>query len=128
MKWSPIIAGMLTLATPASAIAKDLDLANECARVNQVYPRLMLASMMEGDVNCGDPDSGEFVSCYADETPAEKIARERRLAIRQHQEAGYKIASEACGAWEASKADGDAEKLRKALADARAADSWRPEP
>ena len=116
------------LAAPIAADAKDAALAAECERVYQVYPRLMLAAMMEGDANCGDPGSGEFVSCYEGETPAEKTARDRRRAIREHQEAGYKAANQACRAWEADKNDAArGERLRSALADARATDSWRPE-
>lgn len=123
-----IAATTLALAIPTSAIAKEADLASECKRVHAVYPNLMLASMLEGEVNCGDPDSGEFVSCNAGETPEEKAARERRLAIRLHQEAGYKVASAACDAWEADKRNtARTDTLTRAIADARATDNWRPE-
>ena len=128
MRTSPLAAAALLFALPTTAIAREADLESECERVYQVYPRLMLAAMMEGDVNCGDPDSGEFVSCYEGETAEQKAARDRRLAIRQHQEAGYKVANAVCGAWQEDKRDAArAEALRTAIADARATDNWRPE-
>lgn len=124
----PLITAVMIVALPTTAVGRDTDFTTECARVYQVYPRLMLAAMLESDVNCGDPDSGEFVSCYEGETGEEKAARARRLAIRQHQEAGYKAADEACRAWEAdTRNSARGEALRSALANARETDTWRPE-
>lgn len=119
---------VMLVALPTTAVGRDMDFNAECERIYQVYPRLMLAAMMESDVNCGDPNSGEFVSCYEGETSEEKAARDRRLAIRQHQEAGYKAAAQACQAWEADPRNTALrEALRSAVADARATDTWRPE-
>lgn len=124
----PLPLAVIIVALPTTAVGRDMDLKAECDRIYQVYPRLMLAAMMESDVNCGDPDSGEFVSCYEGETSEEKAARDRRLAIRQHQEAGYKAADQACRAWEADTRNiALGETLRSAVADARATDTWRPE-
>lgn len=123
-----LILTSLLLAAPVQAAEEARDFAKECERVYQVYPTLMLAAMMEGDVNCGDPDSGEYVSCYEGETAEQKAARERRLAVRQHQEAAYKIANEACRAWEASKAsNGRQTALAAAIKAARETDSGRLE-
>lgn len=124
----PLTLAVMMFALPTTAVGRNMDLKAECERIYQVYPRLMLAAMLESDVNCGEPDSGEFVSCYEGETSEEKAARDRRLAIRQHQEAGYKAADQACRAWEAdTRNTALGEALRNALADARATDTWRPE-
>jgi hypothetical protein len=90
----------LLLAQPASAATEPLaPLDQACALVQRAYPMLMLAAMAEGPVNCGDPDSGEFIDCDAGDTPEQRARQGRRLEIRQHQEAVFKDASEACDAW-----------------------------
>lgn len=122
---------ILTLAmagwSAAAAAAEDpARLERECARVTHIYPLLMLAAMAEGPMDCGDPDSGVEVDCAANETPAERAAHARRYAIRQYQEAAYKTADEACGAWRANR---DAVPLQDAaahaIAAARATDNGR---
>jgi uncharacterized membrane protein len=116
-------AGWSAIAVAAENPAR---LERECARVTEVYPLLMLAAMAEGPMDCGDPDSGVQVDCAAAETPAERAAHARRYAIRQYQEAAYKTADEACGAWRASR---DAVPLQDAashaIAAARATDNGR---
>ena len=125
---SGLIIFALFVATPAQAADEAKQLAKECERIYQVYPTLMLAAMMEGDVNCGDPDSGESVSCYENETAEQKAARQRRLAVRQHQEAAYKAANEACRAWEADRGSAEGQAtLVAAIGNARATDSGKLE-
>ena len=93
-------AALLLLAQGDSGEADRLaQLDRACSRVQQVYPLLMLAAMAEGGMNCGDPDSGEFIDCDANDTPDQRERQAKRLEIRQTQEAAFKQASEACDAW-----------------------------
>ena len=119
---SAIAALLLASSTAAAKPARGLEA--ECARVTEVYPLVMLARMAEGPMNCGTSDDGsDYVDCHAGETPQERAARERRLAIRKHQEAAYKKASDACDAWQADKERPDVrDALAAAIAEARATD------
>jgi hypothetical protein len=100
MKALASTAALLVLAQPASAATDPLaPLDQACTLVQRAYPVLMLAAMAEGTVNCGDPDSGEFIDCDAGDTPEQRARQARRLEIRQGQEAVFKEASEACDAW-----------------------------
>lgn len=93
-------AALLAGAQAASAATDPLaPLDQACSLVQRAYPMLMLASMAEGGMNCGDPDSGEFVDCDANDTPEQRVRQAKRLEIRQNQEAVFKTASEACDAW-----------------------------
>ena len=94
-------AALLLLAQGDPAEADRLaQLDRACSLVHRAYPLLMLAVMAEGVVNCsGDPDSGEFVDCDANDTPGQRVRQAQRLEIRQNQEAVFKQASEACDAW-----------------------------
>jgi hypothetical protein len=104
-------------------------LERECARVTEVYPLLMLAAMAEGPLDCGDPDSGVEVDCAAGETPEQRAAHAHRHAVRQYQEAAYKIADEACDAWRANRAAVPLqEAAARAIAGARATDNGRLPP
>ena len=134
--WAKVIGSMirrialatLFVASVAQARPGDVDLKAECARVYTVYPALMLATMLEGPVNCGNPEEDEVIDCAANETPEEKIAHARRFAIRQHQENAYKPADQACTAWEKDrKSPALIEAATAAIGAARAADTWRPE-
>jgi hypothetical protein len=117
------ICALASGSSPAAAKPRGLDA--ECARVTKVYPLLMLASMMEGPVNCGQSDDGsDYVDCAEGETPQERAAHARRFEVRTWQEAGYKAADAACTAWEADKGS---EALRQAaeaaIAEARRRDN-----
>jgi len=93
-------AALLLLAHGDSAEADRLaQLDRACSLVQQAYPMLMLAAMAEGGMNCGDPDSGEFIDCDADDTPEQRVRQAQRLELRQQQEAVFEQASEACDAW-----------------------------
>ena len=92
-------AALLLLAQGAAEGDPLAPLDQACSRVQRAYPLLMLASMAEGTVDCGEPDSGEFVDCDADDTPEQRARQARRLEIRLNQEAAFKHASEACDAW-----------------------------
>ncbi len=59
----------------------------------------MLASMLEGPVNCGEPDVGEFIDCDCGRYASDASHGGKRLEIRLRQEAVYKQASGACEAW-----------------------------
>ncbi|MEP9358836.1 hypothetical protein [Sphingomonas sp. KR3-1] len=120
----PLLALALAAAgTVAAPMPQDIDLKAECARVAQVYPRLMLAAMAEGPMDCGDPERGESVDCAAGETPEQKQAHALRWEIRKYQEAGYKTADTACGSWRAHpKSPEVAEAARVAIVAARARD------
>jgi len=120
----------LTLAgwSAAAGAAEDqARLERECVRVvTQVYPLLILAVMAEGPMDCGDQHGGEVVDCAANETPAERTAHARRLAIRQHQEAAYETADTACKAWRANPGDvALQDAAARAIAGARATDDGR---
>ena len=120
----------LTLAgwsAAAGAVEDQARLERECTRVSQqVYPLLILAVMAEGPMDCGDHHSGEVVDCAANENPAERAAHARRYAIRQRQEAAYKTANDACGAWRANRGDGALQDAAaQAIAAARATDDGR---
>lgn len=124
-----LIVAPLLLALPSSAMAEQAGFAAECARIYRVYPTLMLATMLEGDVDCAPPGSDTFISCNEGETPEERAARERRLAVRQHQEAGYKAADEACRLWEKDKRDAArTEAVQTAIANARTTDQPAAQP
>jgi uncharacterized protein (DUF2126 family) len=93
-------AALLLLAQGDSGEADRLaQLDRACSLVQRAYPMLMLAAMAEGGMNCGDPDSGEFIDCDADDTPEQRARQAQRLEIRQNQEAAFKQASDACDAW-----------------------------
>jgi hypothetical protein len=126
---SNLIVALLLSATAASAAEKAVDLQAECKRVHMVYPRLMLATMAEGPMNCGtSDDGGDEVDCAVGETPDQKVAHARRYAIRQHQEMAYKAASAACVAWDKDPASHElVATATQAIAAARIADSWKPE-
>jgi hypothetical protein len=113
----------LAAATASEARPERVDLDKECSRAIKVYLNLMLAVMLEGPVNCGNPETDEVVDCHASETPAEAAARARRLAVRKYQEAGYEPAHDACMAYNKDKAS---EPLRQAalaaIAEARKRD------
>lgn len=128
MKSSISLLAVAALAfTSTAAGGKPRGLEAECRRVHQVYPLLMLTVMAEGPMDCGTSDDGsDYVDCHANETAEEKAARLRRLAIREHQEAVYKIADEACVAWEADKGSAPLrDALIAAIGAARNADRGR---
>jgi hypothetical protein len=113
-----------------SAADNAFDVKAECARVHKVYPTLMLATMLEGPMNCGSSDDGsDPVDCAVNETPEEAAAHAGRYAIRQHQENAYKPADAACTAWEKDRTPAASliEAAKAAIATARGADNWRPE-
>jgi hypothetical protein len=114
----------LVAASMAEGAPKRVDLDKECSRAIKVYLNLTLTVMLEGPVNCGNPETDEFVDCHANETPAEAAARARRLAVRKYQEAGYEPAHDACMAYNADKAS---QPLRQAalaaIAEARKRDN-----
>ncbi len=89
-----------SLAQGASAESDRITRLNRaCEIVQRAYPLLMLAVMAEGPMDCGDPDSDEFLDCDANDTPEQSARQAQRLEIRQRQEAVFKEASEACDAW-----------------------------
>lgn len=74
-----------------------------CGLVQEIYPMLMLAAIMEAPTNCGDSHMGEFVDCDADDSPEQRARQAKRLEIRERQEAAFKAASLACEAWGADR-------------------------
>ena len=124
MKSGTLIAlAAMAAAASSQAAPKRANIDKECSRAIDVYLTLMMVVMLEGPVDCGDPASGESLDCRADETPVQKAARERRLAHRQYQEAGYKPAHDACVAYNENR---KSEPLRQAalaaIAEARKRD------
>lgn len=117
----------LVFASPLAASDTVVLLLKECERVYQVYPRLMMTVMLEGDLDCGEP-GGEYESCNEGETAEEKIARERRLAVRKRQEASYKPAQAACRIWDRYQQSTTHQlKALEAIKSARKSDNWRPD-
>jgi hypothetical protein len=94
---------LLAMASTAGDAGGLKPLDDGCALVQRIYPVLMLAVMAEAPVDCGDPDSGVSVDCDAGETAEQKAKHARRLEIREHQEAAFKQASEACEAYAANR-------------------------
>lgn len=104
---NPLISLLAALATvQAAAVPADRieRLAGACALVRQIHGTLMLVVMAEGPLDCGDHHDGVVVDCAASETPDERAAHARRLAVREVQEAAFKRASDACDAWDADRA------------------------
>jgi hypothetical protein len=113
--------------TTSSAAKTGANLKAECERVFKVYPTLMLAVMLEGPMNCGEPGTDEIVDCDVNETPAEKLAHARRLEVRKHQEAAYEKADKACTGWIGNKRSNSLRAIAEAaILEARAAANWRP--
>ena len=105
---NPLISLLAALATAQAAATVPAErierLAGACSLVHQAHATLMLVVMAEGPVDCGNPDEGVVVDCAANETPEERAAHARRLAVREVQEAAFKRASDACDAWDADRA------------------------
>ena len=81
------------------------NLAAECERIYEVTPMLMLATMLEGPMECGDVASGESVPCDEFDTEEEKQARAQRLQVRKVQEAAARDADAACRSYEENPRD-----------------------
>jgi hypothetical protein len=116
---------LFAFASASTAMASDAgrQLKDECQRVYKVYPLLMVASMLESPMECGDVASGESIDCDESLSDAEKAAKAERLKGRQTQEAGYKAAEEACMAWDKNKKSAEfAEAAKSAIGRARALD------
>lgn len=86
-------------------------LKQECERIEQIYPRLMLASMMEGPMICVNEFTGEEFECNEDETAQEKAERELRLKTRKKQEMAAKKADMACDAFEEELSNNELKQL-----------------
>jgi hypothetical protein len=100
-----LLAALATAQAAAAVPAERIErLTGACSLVHQIHATLMLTVMAEGPLDCGNPDEGVVVDCAANETPDERAAHARRLAVREVQEAAFKRASEACEAWEADRA------------------------
>jgi hypothetical protein len=116
---------LFAFASASNVLASDAGrlLKEECQRVYKVYPLLMVATMLESPMECGDVASGESIDCDESLSDAEKAAKAERLKGRQAQEAGYKAAEEACMAWDKNKKSIEfTETAQTAIDNARALD------
>lgn len=104
-----------------TAMMSPQNLEAECVRIAEVLPMLMLAVMLEGPMDCGDPEyDSEPVPCDQFDTEAEKQERARRLQIRKMQEEAAREASDACDAYEEDRDDAHLRaRARQAIARAR---------
>lgn len=102
-------------------------LLEECQRIEEVYPLLMMAVMLEGPMICGDPNSGdEEIRCDEYDTAEEKAQRAHRLEVRKMQESAAKNADIACDLYEQDVANLSLEKAaRDAVAASRSTDDGR---
>jgi hypothetical protein len=128
MRLKFIIAALAVTTFTGATSAKDIDAAkwlkDECARVFEVYPLLMLTVMAEGPMNCGEPGTDEVIDCDADLPAAEKEAKAKRLKVRMHQEAMYQKADAACTAYVADKKSSMKKEIAvQAINEARKVDS-----
>ncbi|MDJ0748021.1 MAG: hypothetical protein QNJ11_00990 [Woeseiaceae bacterium] len=99
------------------------NLDEECLRIYQVLPMLMLAVMMEGPMDCGHPEyDTEPVPCDQFDSEEEKEARAHRLQVRKMQESAAREADSACRAYEEDRED-EILRLRAEEAIARARDT-----
>ena len=127
MRLKFIIAALAVTTFTGATSAKDVGAAkwlkDECARVLEVYPLLMLTVMAEGPMNCGEPGTDEVIDCDADLPAPEKEAKTKRLKVRRHQEAMYQKADAACTAYIAdTKSPMKKEVAAQAINEARKAD------
>lgn len=90
---------MLRFANDERRRLKRLDIA--CKNVQGSCPLMMLISMGEGPMDCGDSDDGSvYVDCDASLSAEEKAAKAKRHEVAVRQEAAMKLASEACDLYE----------------------------
>lgn len=132
-----ILAALLTGCTaqllkvaPGKTATQTIDpktLKEECDRIEEIYPLLMLAAMMEGPMTCGDPHMGEeLYSCDEDESLEENAKRAHRQKVREKQELAAKNADIACDAYEEDMTDPVLEKAaRDAVRVSRATDNGK---